>query len=485
MEHYQTGEIRAIKIIRKPPELDELQRILNEVCALLQLDHPNIAKLYEYFEDRRAIYLVTELCTGGNLGELDPQVDDPDEIRLLFRDVVRAVAYCHSEGIAHRDLKFENCLLTGCQGRRRGRMAKVIDFGLAGIKPGRPGSSESWMSEVVGTLYFLAPEVLKSRDPLYSYGFECDLWSLGVMIFFVLTNEHPFCSSAAGPEDAFRRIIRGPLRESYMKAAGASEDAKQLVRLLLKKEPLSRLSASGALLQPWLQPPDALSDAETESSESPRLLPGRLENLRMLVDRILSFSKFSRFEQAILTVAAHEARGRDVDDLSAMFAALDPSNVGWITREDFRRAISASGLNKSEQEEEAILKALDPDVDEKIQLTDWLAATMKPAQITSPKSVEELFNFFDFRGKGVISHDDLSQVLGREMACHVAMQARADEEGQISKDSFRAFILHAMERLELQAQQEKEKALQLPPSCSSATQTPLPSPDTAMHAVLI
>ncbi|CAE7360886.1 CPK14 [Symbiodinium sp. CCMP2592] len=470
MEHNLTGEIRAIKLIRKPSELEDLQRILNEVCALLQLDHPNIAKLYEYFEDRKAIYVVTEICTGGNLGDLDPLVDDMDEIRLLFRDVTRAVAYCHSEGIAHRDLKFENCLLTECRGRRTGRMAKVIDFGLANMK--RAGSTaNTWMNEVVGTLYFLAPEVLKSHNPLYSYGFECDLWSLGVMIFFVLTNEHPFCNSASGPEDAYQRITRGPLRASYLKAAGVSEDAERLVKLLLAKEPLNRLNAQEALSESWLQSPEGLSqglsDVESESSDSPLgHLPAKADKLKCLLERILSYSKFSRFERALLTVAAHEANGKDVEELTSVFTSLDSSNSGWITRDSFRSALASAGLRIRSPEEDDVLSALDPDMDEKIQYTDWVAATMKPTQITSDKSVEELFSFFDFRGKGQITLEDLSQVLGQEMACHVAIQANADEEGIVSKKSFRAFILNAMTKLELQVQQDHKSR------CTVASELP-------------
>ena len=478
MEHNLTGETRAIKVILKPPEVEELQRILNEVCALLQLDHPNIAKLYEYFEDRKAIYMVTELCTVGNLGELDPLEDDMDEIRLLFRDVMRAVAYCHSEGIAHRDLKFENCLLTDCPGRRSGRIAKVIDFGLARMK--RAGSTGSnWMNEVVGTLYFLAPEVLKSQDPLYSYGFECDLWSLGVMIFFVLTNEHPFCSSASGPEDAYRRITRGSLRASYLKAPGVPEDAERLVKLLLVKEPRNRISAANALLQPWLSP-EGLSDNESEGSGSPfqaAHLAGRAGQLKCLVERILSFAKFSRFEQAILTVAAHAAKGKDIENLTAVFACLDSSNHGWITCDDLRRALTAAEISLNGLEEEAVLGALDPDSDEKIQYTDWVAATLKPAHVTSDKSVEELFNFFDLRGRDQITLDDLVQVLGQEMGCHAAMQAHANEEGVISKSSFRSFILNAMAKLELQFQQDKETRACL--DTCSAVQKEVPSPSGA------
>lgn len=449
MRHRMSGDIRAIKVIKKPSDSsEELQSISNEVYALLQLDHPNIAKLFEYFEDRQAIYVVTELCTGGNIGELDAQVDDWDEIRLLFRDVVRAIAYCHSEGIAHRDLKFDNCLITDCSERRCGRMAKVIDFGLAGFAKGAEGGT---MNEVVGTLYFLAPEVLKSQDPMNRYGLECDLWSLGVMLFVVLTNEHPFCSTAAGPADAYRRISNGALRVSCLRNCGAlAIESEDLLRSLLVKEPLNRCTAAEALLHPWLQPAG-------ESPHHGKTEP-RTEKLDSLVERILSFSRFSRFEQAILTVAAHEARPRDVEELMEVYSILDVTQAGYISRDDFRRALKVSDVRMSKMETDAVLDSLDPDKDAKIQLTDFLAATLKPSHVKSEKVLEELFNFFDFHGTGLISHEDLKQVLGQELACHVAVQARADAQGVISKDNFKVFLLKAMDKLELQIQNEKSLA---------------------------
>ncbi|CAK9060993.1 unnamed protein product [Durusdinium trenchii] len=416
-----SGEVRAIKVIAKPSCLDELQTVSNEVYALLQLDHLNIAKLFEYFEDKGSIYVVTELCEGGNIGELDPMEDDSDEIRLLFRDVARAIAYCHSEGIAHRDLKFDNCLLAHCNDRRLGRMAKVIDFGLAGfLQAGVPGEGE--LEGVVGTLYFLAPEVLKSTDPLNSYGLECDLWSFGVMLFVVLTNEHPFCSTASGPEDAYRRIANGCLRLSCLRNAGAlAIEAEDLLRSLLVKEPLNRCSAAEALVHPWLQP-----ELETPAS---------------LVERISSFSRFSKFEQAILTVAAHEAKPKDVEERGSQAVGGSRVEGGWISRDDLRRALKICDVRLSKMETDAVLDCLDADQDGKIQHTDFLAATLKPAHVKSEKVLEELFNFFDFQGTGHITHEDLKAVLGQDLACHVAVQARANAQGVISQENFRAFIL--------------------------------------------
>ena len=441
MRHQLSGETRAIKVIQKPSCEEHMQMISNEVCALLQLDHPNIARMFEYFEAREAIYLVTELCTGGNLGELDPQVDDPNEIRLLFRDVLRAIAYCHSEGIAHRDLKFENCLLTACDERPLRRMAKVIDFGLACFKQAEV--ADGWMHEVVGTLFFSAPEVLRSHDPLHGYGLECDLWSLGVMIFIVLTNEHPYCSSACSADDAYARISKGTLRSSYLLQAGElAIEAMGLIQNLLIKDPLNRCTAAEALMHPWLQPEKAKAIAPGEISP-------KSETLKILIEQILSFSRFPRFEKAVLTVAAHEAPRKDVEELTSFFSALDPTQAGWISRSDFQHILDASSVCLSKMELEEVLDALDPDADGKIQETDFLAATLKPSYVKSQKACKELFNWFDFKGTGRITHEDLVQVLGQDMACHVALQANANAEGFISKEGFRAFILKAIDKLEL------------------------------------
>merc|ERR1719369_969219 len=99
---------------------------------MLRLDHPNILKFYEFFEDSRSIYMVTELCSGGDFSQLNHGIDSPVDIRNVLKDMFMALSYCHAHNVVHRDLKFENCLISNHDGQRL--VGKIIDFGMAAVR---------------------------------------------------------------------------------------------------------------------------------------------------------------------------------------------------------------------------------------------------------------------------------------------------------------------------------------------------------------
>ncbi len=113
------------------------------------MDHPNILKIYEYFEDNKNFYLITELCTGGELFDkiIEKEYFTENEACKVFKQILMGVAYCHKEGIVHRDLKPENLLVD-----RKGYL-KVVDFGTAKIVENRTYT-------VIGTPHYMAPEVI-------------------------------------------------------------------------------------------------------------------------------------------------------------------------------------------------------------------------------------------------------------------------------------------------------------------------------------
>uniref|UniRef100_A0A7S4QNH5 non-specific serine/threonine protein kinase n=1 Tax=Alexandrium monilatum TaxID=311494 RepID=A0A7S4QNH5_9DINO len=443
VRHLATSEERAVKVIRKPPDAGDLDRVLLEVALLIQLDHPNIMKFHEYFEDKNFVCLVTELCMGGNLGELNVQDNTMDEIRLLFRDVVGAVAYLHSKGIAHRDLKFQNCLLTAADHCHR-PVAKLIDFGLSSVR--RPGdASGRWMKEPVGTVAFVAPEVLSDTH----YGPECDVWSIGIMLYIVLTDQHPFTDRAPAVSGVLVHAIkRGPMRLGPLDGASADSDARDLLLKLLRKDPHKRLDARTALAHRFIR---GLADGNASPSAACQGRTPRISQLGMqsMMDRLCSFVHFTCFERAIMTLVAHEAQAREVEDLRAAFVALDADRAGYLSRREFRAAVSAKGIAPPEAELEAALQALDPDGDDKIEYTDWLAATLSPAAITKDTAMRELFNFFDIHGEGQVSKDDLRDVLGEDVAEEVLKRTHHENgNGGVSWQEFKVLIADVARHLE-------------------------------------
>lgn len=435
VQYMPTGEERAVKVVSKPKDSHSMQRVVVEVELLIDLDHPNIEKFFEFFEDRRHICLVTELCTGGNLGSVSPQ-KDAAEIPLLFRDVVSAVAYCHSKGVVHRDIKFDNCLLTKPDSTCPRRYAKVIDFGLSAVRP-TDEQHDRWMHEAVGTLYFVAPEVLMSDGAWpHRYSEKCDCWSIGVMMYIVYTDLHPFARSHASGKTIAHRIRRDPVRIEALDEFGLSAETRDLIVSLLKKAPEDRITAEAALQHNYFV--DAANTQGRSCSPSGTASP---HTMRRMFSQVLSFARSSRFERAVLTITAHDAQFQEVEQLRAAFIKLDPARHGWLSRDGIRTALRNLNLRLPEEEFEQIFEALDPDGDDRIQYTDWLAATIRPAVLTSEKALKELFDFFDVHGNGKIKRTDLLDVLGDGVQdAQLPPGLRAEDEGDLGWEEFQSLM---------------------------------------------
>lgn len=178
--HRKTKVIRAVKLIRKDAmTAEEEQSFKDEIAILSKLDHPNILKLYEVFTDDKRYYLVTELCKGGELFDeiLNKGYFSEKEAALIIQQILQAVSYCHNLKIVHRDLKPENVLID----KEQGNCIKIIDFGTS-IK-----HNDQVLTNTHGTSYYIAPEVL-----LKKYNEKCDVWSIGVILYILLSGKPPF-----------------------------------------------------------------------------------------------------------------------------------------------------------------------------------------------------------------------------------------------------------------------------------------------------
>jgi calcium-dependent protein kinase len=195
-KHLKSGEPRAVKIVKKDKfNSDEIQQIMEEVVIHKKLDHPNIVKIHEYFEDQNNFYIVQELCEGGmlfdhiiNKGHLEEKCSQ-ECVKVL----AQAIAYINSFDIAHRDIKPENILLDSSKHYAN---LKLIDFGCSKVL-----QQASTDSQLVGTPFYIAPEVLRGR-----HGKQCDVWSIGVIAFILLCGDPPFYGESTEEIEAKIRI---------------------------------------------------------------------------------------------------------------------------------------------------------------------------------------------------------------------------------------------------------------------------------------
>ncbi|XP_075513462.1 phosphoenolpyruvate carboxylase kinase 1-like [Primulina tabacum] len=200
---------------------------------------PNILRLHGVYEDDDYLHLVTDLCDGGDLYDRlssGHRFSEPEAAEII-KQLIIAVASCHRLGIAHRDIKPDNILFDS-----RGRL-RLADFGSAawfGVSEG------GVMSGVVGTPYYVAPEVLMGRV----YNEKVDVWSCGVILYIMLAGVPPFYGD--GPAETFEAVMRGNVRFPPKIFRSVSAEAKDLLRKMLCRDVFRRFSAEQVLMHPWI-----------------------------------------------------------------------------------------------------------------------------------------------------------------------------------------------------------------------------------------
>ncbi|XP_051043658.1 maternal embryonic leucine zipper kinase isoform X3 [Phodopus roborovskii] len=180
--HILTGEMVAIKIMDKNALGSDLPRVKTEIDALKNLRHQHICQLYHVLETKNKIFMVLEYCPGGELFDYIISQDrlSEEETRVIFRQILSAVAYVHSQGYAHRDLKPENLLFDEYH------KLKLIDFGLC-AKP--KGNKDYHLQTCCGSLAYAAPELIQGKSYL---GSEADVWSMGILLYVLMCGFLPF-----------------------------------------------------------------------------------------------------------------------------------------------------------------------------------------------------------------------------------------------------------------------------------------------------
>jgi serine/threonine protein kinase len=229
-----TGQYLAAKIFERT-ETKEIIRARHEAILLSGLNHPNVIKYAGFFEDSEHSYIFMEYVSGSQSLQhlVDSRKLEEEEARLYIRQVLDGVQFLHENGIAHRDLKLDNVLID-----RLAQRAVIIDFGLSARISPKP------MTDWCGTPLYAAPELLL-RQPYH--GTNLDLYTLGVMIYRILTGAFPF----DGPDAAtvFGKIVND---EVDIPVGSISFEAANLVQALLHKTPSSRPSLRQVKSHAWL-----------------------------------------------------------------------------------------------------------------------------------------------------------------------------------------------------------------------------------------
>ncbi|KAL1201416.1 Calcium-dependent protein kinase 1 [Cardamine amara subsp. amara] len=415
-----TGKEFACKSIAKRKLLtdEDVEDVRREIQIMHHLaGHPNVISIKGAYEDVVAVHLVMECCAGGELFDRIIQRGHYTERKAaeLTRTIVGVVEACHSLGVMHRDLKPENFLFVS---KHEDSLLKTIDFGLSMFfKP------DDVFTDVVGSPYYVAPEVLRKR-----YGPEADVWSAGVIVYILLSGVPPFWAETE--QGIFEQVLHGDLDFSSDPWPNISEDAKDLVRKMLVRDPKRRLTAHQVLCHPWVQVDGVAPDKPLDSA---------------VLSRMKQFSAMNKFKKMALRVIAESLSEEEIAGLKEMFNMIDADNSGQITFEELKAGLKRVGANLKESEILDLMQAADVDNSGTIDYKEFIAATLHLNKIEREDHLFAAFTYFDKDGSGYITPDELQQaceefgvedVRIEEMMCDVDQ----DNDGKIDYNEFVAMM---------------------------------------------
>ena len=400
--HKKTGQLRAMKLIKKSEEFG-----FDEVENLMLLNHPNIMKLYEYFYEKDNIYIIMEYIRGDELFTKINEVHSFSEetSAIIIKSIFQGIAYCHSLGIIHRDLKPENILVPLGKVNIDYTLLKIIDFGASVLMKGRKKITFRF-----GTAYYIAPEVLQQ-----SYNEKCDIWSIGVILYLLLTGSVPF--DGKNDDEIWKKIISEEINYSSPKLKSLSKEAKDLLKKLLVKNPDQRLSASEALEHVWIK------------KYAPHTKVNRVFS-RKIYNNLKNFEEKSQFSAAVVTFITNYMMNDDeLKLLKKLFFELDVKGKGVITKEDLFRGMDESFDHKITKEEvDLIFSKIDYDNNGTISFDEFLKAAIDKQKLLTEEKLKAAFALFDMNGDGDIEAKELQEVMGENNDIEDNVWAKMIEE---------------------------------------------------------
>jgi len=417
------GETYAGKSVSKR-KMDKtlIEDLRNEIEVLISLDHPNVVKLYEVYESQTEIYLVMEMCTGGELYDALIKKDSYTEnyAAHLFFQMVAAVHYVHSQKLAHRDLKLENFIF---ENKEEHSPLKLIDFGLSHMA-NKNGIHR--MKSVVGTPYYIAPEVLKaqSNNGGKTYDERCDVWSLGVLLYMLLSGTPPFC----GGDD---RAIMDSVLHSELRLRGhpwdsVSSHANDIITKCLIRDPSKRITTGELMKHPWMERRHNVGKGDNSAIA-----------LKGVASQLGNFRGLSKFKKTAVNLIAFSMTPDKIRELKEAFMACDDNGDGVITMAEFKKGMEGH-IDASEIED--VFRAIDTDGGGTIEYSEFLAAAISKETYMREDKLKTAWDRLDEDGNGYLEHDDFKKLCGgmfseKDLEAMI-LEVDPDGDGKITWDEF-------------------------------------------------
>ena len=427
-----TKEKVAMKEIKKSnKDLLSDGEIKDEIDILKSLDHPDIVRIIESFNTKDSYVLVTEYCEGGELYDQVRNQLSETQIAVIFKQLLSGLAYLHSHNIVHRDLKLENILIQEIEkSKTTGEdlfNIKIIDFGTARIF-----DNKKKPQSIVGSSYYIAPEVLNQK-----YGKECDLWSVGVILYMFIVGHAPF--DGCDDEEITGNIQKGIYKKDDKRWKKASKEVKDLIQRLLIYNPQKRLTALQALRHPWFK----ITDSNILYDNVPK------NDIIECIRNLLTYNISSKLEELVLAYIIHNIpRPRQAKSAIKLFKLVNEVGDGKLLKRELKKTlllfVTEDFLNKYDFDEQFSL--IDGDKKGYINYEEFLRACLGRKKILTDKILKYAFSFFDPTNTGFIKKKKMKSFFGNKVDENtfkiIFDEIDSDKDGKINFKDFKAMLLY-------------------------------------------
>ncbi|KAJ3670451.1 hypothetical protein LUZ60_010775 [Juncus effusus] len=360
---------------------------------------PNIIEFKRSFEDEDNVHVVMEYCAGGELFDriIAKGHYSEKEASTMCRAMLNVVYNCHFMGVMHRDLKPENFLLTT---NNENAMIKATDFGLSVfIEEGKV------YRDIVGSAFYLAPEVLRRN-----YGKEIDIWSVGVILYVLLSGAPPFWAETE--KGIFDAILRGKIDFESDPWPSISDNAKDLVKKMLTQDPKKRITSAEALR-----------------------------------------TEMNKLKKMTLKVIAKNLNKEEIKGLKQLFFNMDEDRSGTITYDELKAGLAKLGSKLSEDEVKQLMEAADLDGNGSLDYMEFITATMHRHKLKRDRLLYKAFLHFDKDNSGYITRDELKAALiEHEMydpgaIDEILVEIDTNNDGRINYEEFVAMMRDGLQKI--------------------------------------
>jgi calcium-dependent protein kinase len=419
--HKLSKALRCVKKLSKKDLSDEEKtKLVEEVSVLRSLDHPNIVKVLEFYQNEKYFFIVTEYLEGGELFDRIMECQSFTETAAVdvMEQLLSAVLYLHRSNIIHRDLKPENIIF---ETKDPNSKIKVIDFGTScAFEKGAK------LKKKLGTPYYIAPEVLKRN-----YDQSCDVWSSGVIMYILLCGYPPF----NGPNDKviFQRVLEGKFAFPEEDWSGISKQAKELIQRMLTYDPLKRIATGDSLQHEWFKKHDTGKPSANKNNV--------LNNLK-------NFRSDTKLQKAvILYIISFFDIKEEKDELLKTFKELDLDHDGQLTHDELMIGYSKlMGEHDAKKEVDRIFQTIDVNGTGAIDFTEFCLATVNHKKLLTQERLTQVFKMFDTDGSGTISRDEIKSFFSMSesgddgFAQELIEEVDKNGDGEISFSEFKEMM---------------------------------------------